>query len=171
MGHSLKEEFKLHKDLSVEGADFLADLEKSIAQDLWQSAGGHWSRDSIQKFREIAMQKLASEVHGPSREEFQKAWISIIREFHQNQWGEQRLLKKEKKIETKEDKIFWELFSYIWILLQATLVTKTAVFYFGIKSAEDDTAEGRIYLFLAIAFSVISLSVFAYRKSRKKKDL
>ncbi|KYG68191.1 hypothetical protein AZI87_02745 [Bdellovibrio bacteriovorus] len=170
MSHSLKDEFSQYKDLSIEGASFLADLEKTIAQDLWQSAGGHWSLESTKNFRKLAMQKLAAEVQGPSRSDFQSAWISVIRDFHKNQWGEQRLLKKEKKPETKEDKIFWELFSYIWILLQATLVTKTAVFYFGIKSAEEDTTEGRIYVLLAIAFSFISLGVFAYRKSKKKKD-
>ncbi|KHD88253.1 MAG: hypothetical protein OM95_10130 [Bdellovibrio sp. ArHS] len=168
MSHSLQDEFKLHKDLSPEGAAFLAELERNIAQDLWQSAGGIWSRESTEKFRKAAMQKLAGEVQGKTQADFQAAWVAVIRDFHLAHWGEKRLQKKEKKPETQEDRVFWEMFSYIWILLQATFVTKTAIFYFGIKSAQDDTAEGRVYVILAIAFSFISLGWFAYRKSKKK---
>jgi len=150
---------------------FLMALENTIAQDLWKSAGGHWSSASIEIFRAKAMEELALRVSGDDRESYEKAWAEVVRDFHREQWGEKRLLKKEKKAPTEEDRTFWELFSYIWILLQATFITKTAVFYFGIKSAQEDDSEGKIYVLLAILFSFISLGWFAYRKSRhKNKD-
>jgi hypothetical protein len=162
--------FESHKAPSESGAEFLRDLEKSIAQDLWQSAGGTWSGASEDIFRKLAMEKLAKSIHGENREDYKKAWNEVVREFHQNYWGEKRLLKKEKKAKTQEQKIFWELFSYIWMLLQAALVTKTVVFYLGIKSAQEDSSEGKVYVVLAILFSFTSLIFFAYRKSKKNPD-
>lgn len=170
MTPSLKELFESHSSPSAEGADFLKDLESNISQDLWQSAGGAWSESSENIFRATAMEKLAKSVQGSTRENYQTAWNGVVRDFHQIYWGEKRLLKKEKKPKTEEQKIFWELFSYIWMMLQATLVVKTAVFYFGIKSANEDSTEGKIYVTLAILFSFVSLFIFAYRKSKKDKD-
>lgn len=114
------------------------------------------------------MKKLAAQVRGESRQDFLSAWSDVVRDFHRNYWNERRLLKKEVKPKTEEQKIFWELFSYIWMLLQAALVTKTAVFYFGIRSTEDDSMEGKIYVILAILVSFGSLFFFAYRKSKKQ---
>ncbi|XGC80124.1 hypothetical protein ACES2L_12405 [Bdellovibrio bacteriovorus] len=169
MSNSLAAEFQSHQQLSTEGQEFLKHLEKSIAQDLWQSAGGHWSSESIEFFRKTAMAKLSEFVRQDEEQSFPKAWESVVRDFHGNQcWGETRLLKKEIKPKTEEQKTFWELFSYIWILVQAMLITKTAVFYLGIKAAEEGTSEGQIYVTLALVFSVLSLSWFGYRKYHKK---
>lgn len=169
MSESLVTEFKQHRRLSPEGERFLVQLEPNIAQDLWKSAGGNWSRESVKHFRQVGMEKLASFSKGETFEDFQKAWIEVVRDFHKDCWGEKRLQKKEKKVQTESDKIFWELFSYIWALLQTVFITKTAVFYFGIKSAQEDTTEGKVYVVLAILFSFVSLAWFAIRKSRKKK--
>ena len=170
MPNSLLEDFKSKKNPSNDGKEFLNQLDKSIAEDLWKSAGGYWSEASIAKFRATAIDMLAKSLTGEARQDYQNAWGLVVRDFHKNFWGEQRLEKKPKKEKTEEQKIFWELFSYIWMLLQAALVTKTAVFYFGIKSAEEDTTEGKIYVVLAILFSFASLMFFAYRKSKKNKD-
>lgn len=166
MKHFLLEEFKKHQEPSVEVIRFIEGLESSIASDLWQSAGGHWSSDSIEKIKNKAMKSFADQLTRTS--DIQDAWINVVRDFHIAHWGEIPLLKKEKKPETKEQKIFWELFSYIWVLLQATLVTKTAIFYFGIKSAQDDDSSGRVYVVLAILFSFFSLGWFGYRRHKKK---
>lgn len=170
MATSLTEEFKKHREPSKEGEDFLNQLEKGIDQDLWKSAGGYWSSASIEIFRSTAMIQLAQTLEGDSLANYQKAWAEVVRDFHKNTWGEKRLEKKEKKPETEEDRTFWELFSYIWILCQAVFVVKTTIFYFGIKSAQEDNSEGRIWLLLAILFSFVSLSWFAYRKSKQKKE-
>lgn len=147
----------------------MSQLEASCAQDLWQSAGGNWSSESIEVFRKLAMEKLAAYLKGDSRSDYEEAWKEVVRDFHRNYWGEVRLKKKEKKPESQEKQIFWELFSYIWVMIQATLVTKTAVFYFGLKSAQEDSIEGKVYVTLAILFSFVSLIWFAYRKSRNSK--
>lgn len=166
--NSLKEEFQLHHSLSSEGELFLAELEKTMEQDLWKSAGGNWSSASIEIFHHLAMEKLSAQLQGETLSDFQKAWIEVVRDFHRDYWGEARLLKSEKKPETEEDRVFWELFSYIWVLLQTTFITKTIIFYFGITSAQEDSGEGKIYVVLAILFTFISLTSFAYRKSRAK---
>lgn len=170
MSESLLNQFESHKAISAEGADFLLSLENTIAQDLWESAGGTWSETSENIFRRMAMEKLSKHVRGARREDFEKAWIEIVREFHQDYWGEKRLLKKEKKEKTEEQKIFWELFSYILISFQALLITKTAVVYFGMSSAREGSTEGKIYLVIAILFLVLTLIIFAYRKSKKSPD-
>jgi hypothetical protein len=167
MKSSLSKELEEYRVPSKEGQDFLGELESTLDQDLWKSAGGHWSEESIQKFRQLSMMKLNFFLKGNSRESYKEAWQEVVRDFHSDFWGERRLAKKEKKPVTEEKKIFWELFSYIWMMLQATLVTKTAVFYFGIKSASEDSSEGKIYVVLAILFSFVSLLWFAYRKSKK----
>ena len=169
MSLNLIEEFKKHKEPSPMGEVFLSELEKNFAHDLWQSAGGHWSSQSIQKFKALGMEKLATQIYGNSHDDYKAAWIEVVRDFHKNYWGEVRIPKREKKPETEESQIFWELFSYIFALIQATLITKTAVFYFGIKSAQEGSDEGKVYVFIAIAFSFVSLIFFAYRKSKKSK--
>lgn len=167
---SLKEEFSQHHSLSSEGNLFLEDLEKTIADDLWKSAGGNWSGASVESFRYLAMEKLAAQLQGDDLAAFQKAWLEVVRDFHRNNWGEQRLVKSEKKPKTEEDRIFWELFFYIWVLLQTTFITKTVIFYFGITSAQEDSSEGKIYVVLAILFTFLSLTSFAFRKSRNKGE-
>lgn len=148
---------------------FLKILETQIAEDLWKSAGGFWSDSSIQKFREIAMHKLALLMRAQPERTMPELWVEVVRDFHSDCWGEVRLGKKEKKPQTEEQKIFWELFSYIWVLIQAALIMKTVVFFFGIKSAQEEgVAEGKWYVFLAIAFSFLSLGFFAFRRYRKK---
>lgn len=169
MAESLLSIFSKFRSASKDGEEFLTRLESTCAQDLWISAGGHWSSESIQTFRSIAMEQIAEALKGETAEEYQSAWVEVVRSFHVNYWGQQRLQKKEKAPATEEKKIFWELFSYIWIMLQATLITKTAVFYFGIKSAQEDTSEGKIYVALAILFSFVSLIWFAIRKSKTSK--
>lgn len=168
MANSLLEEFIKLKSPSPVGVTFLEQLESSCAADLWQSAGGHWSTDSISAFRSKAIEKLGQALKGESFADYQSAWTEVVRDFHKNYWGEIRLKKKEAKVETEEKKIFWELFAYIWALLQTTFVTKTAIFYFGIKSAQEDSSEDKIYVVLAILFSFGSLTWFAYRRSKKK---
>lgn len=165
---SLKKEFAQFRPLSSEGERFLEVLEKNIEQDLWKSAGGNWSSASIEIFRHIAMEKLSVQLSGENFADFEKAWLEVVRDFHREYWGEKRLLKSEKKPQTEEQKTFWELFSYIWVLLQTTFITKTVIFYFGITSAQEDSSEGKIYVVLAILFTFVSLTSFAYRKSKNK---
>ncbi len=100
---SLKEEFKRHHDLSAEGEAFLMNLEKNISQDLWQSAGGHWSSESMERFRSIAIEKLVKHLRGFTFVDFQEAWVEVVRDFHDNQaWGEIRLTKKRKSQKQKK---------------------------------------------------------------------
>lgn len=166
----LKEEFAKYHFISKDGEGFLNELEFTIDQDLWKSAGGNWSESSVESFKTTAMQKLAENLKGDFLQDYQTAWIEVIRSFHQNYWQQKPIPKAEKKPQTEEQKTFWELFSYLWILFQTTFITKTVIFYFGITSAQEDSDEGKIYAVLAFIFTLVSLTVFAVRKSRKKQE-
>ena len=117
MHESLQDLYRKQAEPTKDTQLFLENLEINIGNDLWKSAGGIWSDSSVQKFRETAVLKL---FHGQTtlRLDPQEAWIQIIRDFHSDQpkpfWGETRLTKKEKKPQSEEQKIFWELFTYIW---------------------------------------------------------
>lgn len=161
--------FLENRKVSSEEEAFLESLESGIAEDLWKSAGGHWSSESIDNFKKKAMDCLSAEMANRNIS-ISEAWPFVVRDFHQSYWGEIRLAKKEVKPQTQEQKIFWELFAYIWALIQASLITKTAVFYFGINSAAQDSESGRIWVVVAIAYSFISLMWFARRHSKKKSE-
>ena len=150
---------------SSQEIDFLQSLEGSIAEDLWKSAGGYWDDEQLARMRERAMEMLAQKQPG---QQIDEAWITVVRSFHQDKFGQVPLAKKPVKALTQEQKNSRELFFYLWVLLQATLVTKTIVFYFGIKSAKEGTVEGKLWVILAILFSIGSLTFFAYRNYRKK---
>lgn len=148
-------------------AFFLSELEKTIADDLWKSAGGHWSKDSILFFREEAMRQLVNEFSN-GNVEILNAWQNVVRSFHAKQkskyyWGQQALLVKEKVPLSSDQKNSRKLFMYIWAMMQTAIVTKTAIMYFGLKSAEEQTTEGKIYVSLAIASTVVSLTYFAFK--------
>lgn len=165
----LKEEFIKYHQLSKEGGVFIDELESTIDHDLWRSAGGNWSVASVEIFKKMAMQKLAENLKGDSLHDYQSAWIEVIRNFHQDYWQQKSIPKAEKKPQTEEQKTFWELFSYLWILFQTTFITKTVIFYFGITSAQEDNDEGIVYAVLAFVFTLVSLTVFAIRKTRKAR--
>ena len=160
--------------------EFLQRLEDSITDDLWKSVGGHWSEASISAFRQQAMAKLVAFYNMETQGEILTLWVKVVRDFHREAeaaasgstarpvWGELRLAKKEKKPFTEEQKNSRRLFMYIWAMMQTAIVTKTAIFYFGLKSAEEGTTEGKIYVSLAIATTVVSLSFFAIRNYREK---
>lgn len=169
---------------------FLRDLEKSISQDLWKSWGGHWSESSVEVFRKTAIEKWVMQLQLKSKSSpssqttvlvpenlFLMVWTEVVRDFHQDAqahsssrtiWGEQALAKKEKKPLTEEQKSHRKLFMYIWAMMQTAIVTKTAIFYFGLKSAEEGTTEGKVYVTLAILTTLFSLSFFAIRNYKDK---
>lgn len=165
MSPSLLELYREQSEVTVseEAVSFLQRLEASLADDLWKSRGGHWSQESIDTFRRRAMHALArTQGQGQSLDE---GWKSVVRDFHRSAWEEVPLPRREKKPPSEESRIFWELFPYIWVFLQAGIIMKMVVFYFGIRSV-DEAAEptNPIWLYLAIAFSFGSLFLFAYRR-------
>ena len=150
---------------------FLQARENNISQDLWQSAGGFWSQSSILKFRSIAMQKLAVLLPSdPTPQDMEKQWAKVVRDFHQTQWGEQPLPKKEKLPLTPEQKTSRELLSYIIVLVQTTFITKTIILYFGINKDDSSDSNMALWLALAIGFSFLSLTFFAFRKYFRNDD-
>lgn len=57
-----------------------------------------------------------------------------------------------------------ELTSYIVVVVQALIIMKCVILYFGVESANDPESNAKYYLYAAIAYSFGSLIYFAFRK-------
>ncbi|MNL31021.1 hypothetical protein D3C87_1527900 [compost metagenome] len=97
------------------------------------------------------------------------AWSLLETNFKENSyWGFPTQKEKSNAPRTNTVK---ELAIYTWTMIQAFLVMKTVIFYFGLKSASDDESKygaNTLLLLLAISFSFSSLLFFAWRKNRQK---
>ncbi|MNK12116.1 hypothetical protein D3C87_301730 [compost metagenome] len=95
------------------------------------------------------------------------AWNDVVQDFKNNKyWG--FTVHQEEQSE-KRVNVTRELFAYIWTMVQALIIMKVVIFYFGLKSASEAEPMDMVWLVLAIAFSFSSLFFFAWRKSRRKK--
>lgn len=159
--------------------EFFSTKEPQLQSDLWGSLGGHWSPESIAFFKSKAFERLKKQSDilksqdqvdvVLTTEQWNALWIETIRDFHRTRgWGQVPLLKAPPKVLSEEQKQSREIFSYIWALLQAALITKTAIVYYGIKSTEEEGGTSQYWVVFWIFFSFSSLMFFAYRKSKKK---
>lgn len=62
-----------------------------------------------------------------------------------------------------------ELARYILVFVQAGLVMKAIVLYFGLKSGSEEGSEKTIFLILALLFSFCSLIYFAWKQQKKNE--
>lgn len=131
---------------------------------------------SRQAGSKLAMKLLTScslpdSIASLNKDAIESSWQEVVAEFHrQNHWHLPTLDRKPaapKKPLTRDQKIFREMFSYIWVFIQAALIMKIFVFYFGLNSAEDNSGYNTLFLVIALLFSAGSLGFFAYRKSKK----
>lgn len=101
--------------------------------------------------------------------ESQEAWTAVVRNFIEEQnWGFTTSNKKPVKKQTEEQKIFWQLFKYVWAFFQSMVILKIAVYYFGLESAEHPDQVSVIWVILFFLISAGSLALFAYRNRHDK---
>ncbi|WP_413581169.1 hypothetical protein [Bdellovibrio sp. HCB288] len=162
----------MNAPLSPESQQALTESQRNFRQDFSTSRGYFTEADEL-RLQEIALQKLEAKLvqsgeNPVSSAQLREAWNAVVTDFHRNQyWGFAPTFEKRPKVQTEEQKTFWEMFPYVWTVIQSGLILKTAVYYFGIQSSNEPTTENRIYLILALATSAGTLIFFAWRKSRK----
>lgn len=98
-----------------------------------------------------------------------EAWAQVVASFHrENHWGFSATTIKPKKVDSEDTKNAKEAFSYLWTAVQATLILKVVIYFFGLRLAQDNTPENWAYFLGSLSFSWGSLFFFAWRKHRKK---
>ncbi|MBX2989361.1 MAG: hypothetical protein KF802_15845 [Bdellovibrionaceae bacterium] len=107
----------------------------------------------------------------PSTDEAREAWTGVVRDFLSNRhWGftpeKGAAPKRPKKELSPQAK---ELIPYLWVFVQAAIIMKLVVYYFGLKAADDPTVENKLVLLAVVAFSFGSLIHFAWRMHRKEQ--
>lgn len=115
------------------------------------------------KAEQLFIQKLNS---GQNPDE---AWALVVKSFHvEKYWGFMPTTVKPKNEDSAETKNAKEAFSYLWTAVQATLILKVIIYFFGLKLAQENTPENWAYFLGSLSFSWGSLFFFAWRKHRQK---
>ncbi|WP_413561036.1 hypothetical protein [Bdellovibrio sp. HCB209] len=162
----------MNAQLDSEAQKALTETQKNFKHD-FQTSRGFFTEADEMSLREIAFKKLDDELTKLGNKtitapELRQSWNSVVADFHRNSyWNFQPTTAKRPKVITEEKKIFWEMFPYVWAVIQSGIVLKTAVYYFGIRSSSDPSTENHIGLYVALATSAGTLIYFAWSKSRK----
>lgn len=158
--------------LSEDAQAYLREIIINLPQDLAPDRSGYYSLETSEKLAQQASEKLAATLSSRpqpiSFEDLRSAWTDILIDYHRNaNWNYPTESKKPEKALTEDQKIRRELWPYIWVLIQSTILLKTLVYYFGINASADPSPENTIMLVLALLTSLGTLVFFAWRKSRK----
>ncbi|MFN7728955.1 MAG: hypothetical protein ACK5P7_07350 [Bdellovibrio sp.] len=160
----LKQEgLALNDDLN----DDLKRIAAAHTSDLSPTSSRHFSEDLEKFVTEKSARSLGQRLSLTPGLAPAVAWLEIVTDFHRTQqWGLATTVNRPVRV--KEDTPAREVASYVWTLIQALLVMKCVILFFGIKSAEDPSPWMTAGLIIALAFSFGSLMYFAIRKSRKE---
>ncbi|WP_413587238.1 hypothetical protein [Bdellovibrio sp. HCB274] len=158
--------------LSLEAQQALTESQKNFRDDFATSRGFFTEEDekalralALEKLDQVLIQKDSAVI---SASELREAWHFVVADFHHHKyWGFNPTLKPRPKVQSEEKRIFLEMLPYVWVIIQSSIILKTAVYYFGIRSSNEPTTENRVYLILALLTSAGTLIFFAWRKSRK----
>lgn len=148
----------------------IREIAKNHLLDLSPPAGLYFSVETQDLITKEAAQRLAQAIPQTiAQPELSKAtlWLQIVTDFHRGKnWGHQANLKaKPTGPLTQEQKVRRELFPYVWALVQAVVIMKAAVYYFGMQSSNEPSLQNDVLFAIALTISFGSLFVFAWRKS------
>ncbi len=137
---------------------------KSLKDDLFGGLTVYFSEETETAIVEEAQKRLLA-IDPNDNLAYQKMILS----FHQQSyWGFPFLTQRPKKSLTQEQKSSKEAFSYLWTAVQATLILKVVIYFFGLRLAQDNTLENWAYFLGFLTFSWGNLFFFAWRKHRRK---
>lgn len=148
-----------------ENAEWIRDLSKKYWIDLTSHLNGYFADESKVNITSKAAYQLSQKLINTTRD---AAWVQVIEDFNQNYWNYPLLEKKPKQTKTEQQKISRKLFKYVWAFFQSMIILKIAVYYFGLKSAENPNEISPAWVAFFFAVSVGSLVYFAVRN---RKDL
>jgi len=154
----------LNLKLQTIAQDHLKDLSPTHGRHYASEVQDQITIEAARRFRQLVMNEMNSTLTDARLSEL---WRSIVTDFHRNaNWGHKPELKsKPRSPLTHEQKISNELFPYVWALVQAVVVMKAAVYYFGMQSSNEPSFQNDIFFALALIISFGSLFIFAWRKS------
>ncbi len=136
----------------------------------FQIRGRHWGNDDwviiCEKSSQMFLQILGERTESAA---IREAWAEVMVSFwREAQWG---LVAKSKRQEppplTEGKKQSKELWAYVLAFLQAAIVMKFVIYYFGLRHAEDSDPIYTIGLYVGMGVSVVSLLAFAWRHHQK----
>lgn len=147
--------------LTPEQQAFFVEKSKTYWLDLTSHLSTYFSNEDRLAITAKAAQFLDQNLQ---TEPLENAWVQVLRDFNtQKYWGYKTTTQKPKPVKTEEQKIFWQLFKYVWALFQSMIVLKIAVYYFGLGSAEHPDQISVFWVWLFFLISAGSLALFAYR--------
>ena len=144
--------------------DFINHLSAHYWSDLTTHLNRYFSNEDRLSITSRAAQALSANLQTQTAEE---AWKNVIRSFVAgNCWGFVSQDKKPHAKKTEEQLIFRKFFKYTWVLIQAMILVKIAILFFGLRSAENPDQVSSLWVWVICAFSVGSLGLFAYRNRK-----
>ena len=147
----------------------LKSIAKNWKADLTTIHTGFFSNEDLEKISKTACEKLALSLAENQQTPLPTHWQKIVESFHRNQyWGFETQQNKPKLAEPEVKKE--SMVPYIISAVQALIVMKLVILYFGIRSAHNENENDTIYLVAALLFSFSSLLFFAWKKGRNIKD-
>jgi hypothetical protein len=160
-----------YQSLFIENGHLSGAEGEAIAANYWKDMTTHlnfyFSHEAREEITIRAAKELARQVSEGTA--LTQAWQNVIRDFLQNNyWNQVQQSKKPVQKKTEEQKIFWKLFKYIWIVIQSTIILKIAIYYFGLEGASHPDQVNPNWVWLFFGFSVCSLGFFAYRNHKQE---
>ncbi|MBC7421397.1 MAG: hypothetical protein H7328_11775 [Bdellovibrio sp.] len=160
--------FTSHCSHNAADEDYVVQISKTYWSDLTTHLQGYFEYD-----RRLAITQKAAHLLGQSLaiHPRQTVWANVIRDFvENNSWGHPMVMKKPKAKRTEEQKIFWQLFKYIWAFFQSMIIIKTAVYFFGLESTQHPDRVSGVWVWFFFSLSTTSLLFFAFRNYGDKDN-
>lgn len=150
----------------------LLDIQKNFEADFFSNIRGHFAAEDLESLIKVIIEKIAEQKKINPSWTLKMIYEELIVDFHRSKyWGLALKSGQAPPVPlTEEQKNQWELWTYIWALVQSTIVLKFVIYYFGIRAAEDQDSELKAYMYFFIFLSFFSLFHFAYRKWKKEKN-
>jgi len=165
--HLLVEEFQVR--FPEVSKTVWGEIEKNIEADLFSNLGGHFNSEDLRRLRDQLSSQMQSRKTQDLDRSWSQIWGDVMEEFHRSKYWGLSLQRgaAPSPPPTEEQKVRRELWTYIWALVQSTIILKFVIYYFGIRAAEEHDEELKVYLYLFIGISFLSLFFFAYRKRKE----
>lgn len=150
--------------------EVLDTIAKNHLLDLTTNLPGYFDESLREQVTQQAAEKLAEQVIINKNCFNFQLWHNVVADYHRNgYWGIQRLKTPPPPSPESEQSPTREMLKYIWVFVQAGILMKAVVLYFGLNAASDESSSASLFLYLALAFSFLSMAFFAWRLHRKEK--
>jgi hypothetical protein len=153
----------LPADASAEVKEFLEETARGHLDDLSSSHAGYFSIANKAAISKMAGEKFRAGLSlNSSRSDAQKAWVSVVRDFHaHNNWNFTTQAKPEKVVKPPSGARVAA--KYFLVFFNSIVIVKTAVLFIGAEAATNPDPKFKVYLAIAIAYSFGSLFWFMYK--------